>query len=393
MKLNYKNTVYACFVGYIVQAIVNNFTPLLFLTLQNTYDIPLSKITMLVTINFCLQLVVDFLSAGFIDKIGYRASVLIAHILSAVGLISLTILPSLFTNPFIGLIVAVIIYAAGGGLLEVLISPIVEACPTDNKEKTMSLLHSFYCWGHVGVVLLSTVFFSLFGITNWKLLALLWALIPIANAITFAKVPLASLVAADERGLTIIELVRLKVFWVFILLMLCAGASEQSISQWASTYAEQGLKISKTVGDLTGPMLFALMMGLARLIYGKYGDKINLNKFMFYSAVLCVISYLITSISPFPILGLIGCGLSGLSVGIMWPGTFSMAAASLKRGGTSLFALLALAGDLGCSAGPTVVGLVSSAANDNLRIGIFAGIIFPVVLIIGIILNQKIQKA
>jgi fucose permease len=393
MKLNYKNTVYACFVGYIVQAIVNNFTPLLFLTLQNTYDIPLSKITMLVTINFCLQLVVDFLSAGFIDKIGYRASALIAHILSAVGLISLTILPSLFTNPFIGLIVAVMIYAAGGGLLEVLISPIVEACPTDNKEKTMSLLHSFYCWGHVGVVLLSTVFFSLFGITNWKLLALLWALIPIANAITFAKVPLASLVAADERGLTIIELVKLKAFWVFILLMLCAGASEQSISQWASTYAEQGLKISKTVGDLTGPMLFALMMGLARLIYGKYGDKINLNKFMFYSAVLCVISYLITSISPFPILGLMGCGFSGLSVGIMWPGTFSMAAASLKRGGTSLFALLALAGDLGCSAGPTVVGLVSSAANDNLRIGIFAGIIFPVVLIIGIILNQKIQKA
>lgn len=393
MKLEYKKTIYACFIGYIVQAIVNNFAPLLFLTFQSTYAIPLSKITMLVTINFGLQLVIDFVSASFIDKIGYRVSTLLAHALSAAGLISLTILPELFADPFTGLLLAVIIYASGGGLLEVLISPIVEACPTDNKEKAMSLLHSFYCWGQVGVVLLSTVFFGLFGIANWKILALLWALLPILNGLIFTKVPLASLVSEEEKGFTVKELVKKKVFWVLMLLMLCAGASEQSVSQWASTFAEQGLGISKTVGDLAGPMLFATMMGLTRLVYGKYGEKINLNKFMVYSAVFCVFSYLIISLSPLPVLGLIGCGLCGLSVGILWPGTFSMAVVSLKGGGTALFAFLALAGDLGCSAGPTLVGLISSVANDNLRAGILVGIVFPVVLIFGIILNRKMQKA
>lgn len=391
MKNKYQKTIYACFTGYIVQAIINNFVPLLFLTLQSTYQISLSKITFLVTVNFGLQLIIDLLSIGFVDKIGYRASALLAHIFSAAGLILLTILPDLMSDAYIGILISVMIYAIGGGLLEVLISPIVEACPTDNKEKAMSLLHSFYCWGHVSVVLLSTLFFTLFGIHNWKLLAIFWAIIPIINAISFTKVPIAPLISDDETGLKLKDLVKTKVFWVLMLLMVCAGASEQAVSQWASTFAEKGLHVSKTVGDLAGPMLFAILMGTSRAIYGKYGHKINLNRFMLFSGFTCVLSYLIISLSPYPVLGLIGCGLCGLSVGILWPGTFSIASATIRGGGTAMFAFLALAGDLGCSGGPTFVGLVSSAFSDNLKAGILGAIIFPILLILGIKVLGRMQ--
>lgn len=381
---NYNHTMYACFIGYIVQAIVNNFVPLLFLTFQATYNIPLSKITMLVTINFGLQLLIDLLSVSFVDRIGYRASMLLAHICAAVGFLLLTILPEIFSDPFIGLLIAVTIYAIGGGLLEVLVSPVMEACPTDNKEKAMSLLHSFYCWGHVGVVLLSTLFFKLFGIENWKILAVLWAIVPIINTILFTKVPMASLIEEGETGLTIPQLFSKKIFWLFLLIMVCAGASEQSVSQWASTFAEKGLGVSKTIGDLAGPMAFAILMGTARAFYGKYGERINLDLFMIYSGILCVISYLCIALVLSPIFGLIGCALCGLSVGILWPGSFSKASASIRGGGTAMFALMALAGDLGCSSGPTLVGMVSSHFGDSLNIGILSAIIFPILFLIGI---------
>ena len=388
MKPNYQKTMYACFIGYIVQAIVNNFVPLLFVTFQTSYGIPLAKITALITVNFVIQLLVDLISAGFIDKIGYRASIILAHICAAAGLLSLTILPDLLPDAFLGILISVIIYAVGGGLLEVLVSPIIEACPTDNKEKAMSLLHSFYCWGQMGVVLLSTVFFVLFGIRNWKILALIWVIIPVANGILFARAPIYSLQAEGEKGLTLKELFLKKIFWVLMLMMMCAGASEQSVSQWASTFAEQGLHVSKTVGDLAGPMAFAMLMGLSRLIYGKYGDKMNLDHFMTFSCILCTASYLCISLVPVPIVGLLGCAVCGFSVGILWPGTFSKAAVSIKGGGTALFALLALAGDLGCSGGPTLAGLVSSSFGNNLRIGILASIVFPILLLIGILLSR-----
>ncbi len=389
MNHKYNKTVYACFIAYTVQAIVNNFAPLLFLTFQKSYEISLSKITLLVTVNFGWQLIVDLLTISFVDKIGYRISVVIAHVCSALGLVLLTLLPGMFSDPFIGLFIAVMIYATGGGLIEVLISPIVEACPTDNKEKAMSLLHSFYCWGYVGVVLLSTLYFSIFGIENWKILAIIWAVIPICNGVLFARVPIAPLIGEGEKGLSLKELVSKKVFWIMMLLMLCAGASEQSVSQWASTLAEKGLGVTKTIGDLAGPMLFAVMMGLSRTFYGKFGEKINLDKFMLYSSFLCILSYLVIAFSPLPVLGLIGCGLSGMSVGILWPGTFSMAAATIRGGGTAMFAFLALAGDLGCSGGPTLVGLISGAFGDNLKAGIMAAIIFPILLIVGIIINKR----
>ena len=389
MKKNYKNTVYACFVGFIVQAIVNNFVPLLFLTFQSQYGISLSKITMLVTFNFGLQLLVDLAAISFVDKIGYRASAILAHVFSAAGFILLTILPEVMAEPFHGILIAVMVYAIGGGLLEVIISPIVEACPSDNKEKAMSLLHSFYCWGHVGVVLLSTLFFAVAGIENWKILALLWAIIPVANTFVFTRVPLAPLIAEDETGLSMKELFRNKMFWMFMLVMVCAGASEQSVSQWASTFAEKGLGITKTLGDLAGPMAFAIFMGTARALYGKYGEKIKLESFMVMSTILCIVSYLMISLVPSALVGVIGCCICGFSVGIMWPGTFSMASARIKNGGTAMFALMALGGDLGCSSGPTVVGAVSSLFSENLKMGILAAIVFPVLLVLGVLYISK----
>lgn len=380
---------YACFIGYIVQAIVNNFVPLLFLTFEKTYRIPLSQITMLITFNFGIQLLVDLLSAGFVDRIGYRTAIFLAHLFSAAGLFGLVILPELLPDAFAGLLTAVVIYALGGGLIEVLISPIMESCPTDNKEKAMSLLHSFYCWGHVGVVLLSTLFFTVFGIENWKILTLLWVIIPLCNGFFFLKVPMAPLVEEGETGLTMKELFGQKIFWILMLMMLCAGASEQSVSQWASTFAEQGLGVSKTIGDLAGPMAFAVLMGSARAFYGKWGDKLNLDRFMKASGVLCMISYLCISLAPSPVISLLGCAICGLSVGIMWPGTFSKASASIRNGGTVMFALLALAGDLGCSSGPTVVGYVSGIASDNLKMGILAAIIFPFLLLLSLLLLKK----
>lgn len=388
MNLSYKSTLAACYTGYVVQAVVNNFVPLLFLTFQDTYGISLSRITILITVNFLTQLIVDMLSAGFVDRAGYRASAVAAHAFAFAGLAGLAFLPDVTADPFAGLLISVVVYAVGGGLLEVLISPIVEALPTKNKEKSMSMLHSFYCWGHVAVVLLSTLFFLVFGIDSWKTLALLWALVPAANLVVFTKVPLYPLVSEDEEGIPLTGLIKRPVFWIFLVVMTCAGASEQAVSQWASSFAEQGLGVSKTIGDLAGPMLFAVCMGTSRFLYGLYGDKIALKKAMSGSALLCIASYFVISLSPAAALSLIGCGICGFSVGIMWPGTFSMAAASLKGGGTAMFAFFALAGDLGCSGGPSFVGMLSESSGKGLSFGILCSVVFPAVLLIGILLSD-----
>lgn len=394
MKENCRTTMLACFIGYIVQAVVNNFTPLLFVNFQTVYGIPLAKITLLITINFLIQLCVDLVSAWLLDRIGYRAGVVFAHVMSAAGLIMLTVLPELTGDPYIGILISVAFYAIGGGLLEVLISPMIEACPTDNKESAMSLLHSFYCWGHVGVVLVSTAFFAVFGIQNWKILSVIWALIPILNGIFFMKVKVYELKETGDEGLSVRDLCKKKIFWVFMLMMICSGASEQAVSQWASTFAEKGLGVSKAVGDLAGPMSFALTMGMSRLIFGKYGDKLDLDRFMKFSSALCVASYLMISLSKSPVLGLIGCAVTGFAVGIMWPGTYSKSAVSIRGGGTAMFALLALGGDLGCSSGPTLAGFVSSIAGGNLRAGILSAVIFPALLLVGLFLcGREVEKS
>lgn len=389
MRKNYNTTIIACFIGYITQAVVNNFIPLLFVTMQDSYQIPLGQITLLVTINFAVQLLTDFLATYFVDRIGYKVSIVAAHVFSAVGLLLLPVLPGVM-DPFAGILTAVIIYAIGGGLLEVLVSPIMESCPTDNKEAAMSLLHSFYCWGHVGVVLVSTVFFHFAGIENWPILSFIWALIPICNGILFTQAPIAPLISEGETGMTMGQLFKNKIFWLLMIMMVCSGASEQAVSQWASAFAEQGLGISKAAGDLAGPMAFAVFMGSARAFYGKMGEKLNLDRFMKGSLVLCVGSYLLISLSPWPVLSLVGCALCGMSVGILWPGTFSKAAVVLRRGGTAMFALLALAGDLGCSSGPSLVGAVAEAAGGDLKVGILVAMVFPVALLL--CLGKKIEN-
>lgn len=392
MRRNYNLTIGACFTAMFVQAIVNNFVPLLFVTFSREFGLPLSEITFLITFNFAVQLIVDLLSAFIADKIGYRVSMCAAHACVTLGLILLAFLPEIMSNHFAGLLIAVCVYAVGGGLLEVLVSPVLEACPTKNKEKAMSLLHSFYCWGHVAVVLISTVVFNFFGISVWRNLACVWAIVPAINLILLTQVPMSSVVPEGETGMKVGELFRNRIFWVLFLMMLCSGASEQAVSQWVSAFAETGLNVSKTTGDLAGTMLFAVMMGSSRAFYGKFGDKIDLDKFMRYSGALCVISYLCIGLIPNPVIGLLNCGICGLSVGIMWPGTFSQASAALKRGGTAMFALLALAGDTGCSLGPTVAGMASSFFESDLRKGILTAVLFPVLLLAALFVLSRYRK-
>lgn len=391
IKNNYNHTVFACYFGYVVQAIVNNFAPLLFLRFRNEFGIPLEKITSLITINFLFQLVVDVIAAKVVDKIGYRKCIVAAQFFSALGIAGMGFLPNLFSDPYYGLLISILLYALGGGLIEVLVSPIVEACPIKAKKAAMSLLHSFYCWGHLFVVLFSTLFFALFGIENWRILAVIWAVIPLINGFYFMKVPIAPLTAEGEQ-IPIKKLFGSKTFWLFIIVMVCAGASEQGMSQWASTFAEMGLNVSKTVGDLAGPSLFAVTMGVSRVIYSKISERVDLSKYMTACAVLCITSYVIASFSGNPAFSLVGCAMCGFSVGVMWPGAFSLASEKFPKGGTAMFAFLALAGDFGCSFGPTVVGVATDALNDDIKRGVFAAVIFPALLIISLLFMKKIKE-
>jgi len=389
---NYNRTIRACFVGSSVQAVVINLAPLLYLTFHNAYGIPLSKITLLVTMNFLIQLSVDAACMGFIDRIGYRAGIVLAHAFAGAGLVMMALLPDALANPYTGLVLATIVFSIGSGLLEVVTSPIMEACPTKAKDRAMSLMHSFYCWGHMTVVLLSTLFFNIFGVHNWKILTLIWACVPLINMINFTRVPIAPLLKEGEKGMSLVELAKNKLFWLMLLVMVCGGASEQSVSQWASALAEAGLGVSKTLGDLMGPMFFACTMGIARVFYSRAEGKISLERFMMACCVMCIGAYLMIALSPWPVVGLIGCGICGFSVGIFWPGTLSLASATMPRGGSAMFCLLALAGDLGCSAGPTVAGMVSSAAGDNLQVGMLAAMAFPVILIFGLLVQRRMVK-
>ena len=388
MKSKYQKTLIACYLGFITQAITANFAPLLFLTFHRTYQISLGRIAFISTAFFFTQLLVDLFCAKYVDRIGYRRSVIASEVFSASGLIGLAFLPSLLPDPYVGILISVIIYAMGSGLIEVLVSPIVEACPFDNKESVMSLLHSFYCWGSVGVILLSTIFFAIFGIENWRILSCVWALIPLFNTFNFISCPIESLTDEGE-GFSIRQLFHIPIFWIALILMVCAGASEISMAQWASAYVESAIGISKNIGDIIGPCLFAIMMGISRFFYGKYGEKFDLMKFMIASGILCLICYLLAALAPLPFLNLVGCGLCGFSVGIMWPGTISIASKKIPLGGTAMFAFLAMAGDLGGAVGPGIVGLVTQAANDNLKIGVLAGCVFPAVLVLSVLLLRR----
>lgn len=380
MVKDYRKTLLASYLGFVTQAIAANFAPLLFLKFHSYYGIPLGQVALISTMFFMTQLTMDLLCAKFVDKIGYRICVVVSSLCFSTGLAGLAILPEMLPTPFAGILTSVVIYAVGSGILEVLGSPIVEACPFDHKEAVMSLLHSFYCWGSVGVVLISTLFFAVFGIDNWKWLALLWALIPLYNTYNFATCPIETLVE-EGRGMGIRGLLKVPVFWLSIVLMVCAGASELTMAQWASAYAESAIGLSKTMGDLAGPCLFAAAMGISRVLYSKYGDRLELTSFMLGSGILCLGCYLMTSLSAVPVVGLIGCIVCGFSVGILWPGTISVSSRQMPYGGMAMFALLAMAGDMGGAFGPSLAGAVTQACGDNLQKGMLAGSVFPLVLI------------
>lgn len=390
---HYKKTLIACYLGFVTQAISANFAPLLFLTFKNTYGITLDKIAMIPLVFYLTQLLVDLAATKFADKIGYRTCVVTSQVLSAVGLVLMAILPDILPVPFVGILISVVLYAIGSGLIEVLVSPIVEACPFENKDGVMSLLHSFYCWGAMGVVLGSTFFFAVFGVGNWRMLTFIWALIPLYNTLNFINCPIERLVE-DGKSIGIRSLLKTPIFWLMIILMVCSGASEATMAQWASAFTESAIGVSKTIGDLAGPCMFAMFMGTSRMLYGKFSEKLNLTRVMLVCGVMCAVCYLLASLSTLPILGLAGCALCGLAVGIMWPGSISISSQKCPRGGTAMFAFLALAGDLGATVSPTMVGSLSEMAGGNLKTGLLVATVFPVVLVFGLlILKRKVGKA
>lgn len=387
----YRKTILSCYVGSMSMAIASNFVPLLFLTFQSSFDLTLGEIGLLVSFNFCTQLTVDALAAKYADKIGYRPLLVAAQLLLAGGLALLSILPFVLPSAYLGIVLSVIIYSMGCGLNEVLVSPVVEACPSDSKAAAMSLLHSFYCWGSVLTVLVSTVLFMVLGMSSWRIISCLWALVPAINAVCFARVPIGKLVAEGE-GMKLKKLLCTPVFWLMALLMLTAGATELSMAQWASAFAESGLKVSKAMGDLMGPCMFALLMGVGRVVQYKLVEKIDLLRYLLVCAVICTVSYLLASLSSSPVLSLLGLGLCGFGVAAMWPGTLSLGAASLPLGGTAMFALLALSGDVGCSVGPALVGFVSGAAGNNLHAGLLCGTVFPLIAVVGLLIYRNRTK-
>lgn len=413
MKLNYTHTLYASYIGYITQAIINIFPPLVFIMFQKDFNISLTQIGLLSSFNFGIQMLIDFLAIKFIDKIGYRIPIVSAHIFSALGLFLLGILP-FYIEPYLGILICFFINAISGGLIEVLVSPIVEALPDKQKTKAMNILHSFYCWGSMLVVIVSTLYFNIFGIENWKYMSMIWAIIPFCNIFLFANVPLNVLKTHEDNmksdnTVSIRKLLSVKIVLVFVILMICAGASEQSIAQWVSLFAEVGLNVNKTVGDIFGACMFAFCMGIVRLIYGMKSESINIEKALIISSLFCVFGYIVTVFSPYPFLSLIGCGISGLSVAIMWPSVFSLASKTYNKGGTAMFAMLALAGDIGCSIGPGIVGIVSNNKNISdkfsaiivnsdsiqigLKIGILFAIIFPVIMFVVLVLFKNRKRA
>lgn len=392
---NYKKTKLACYLGFITQAVAANFAPLLFLKFHTDYDISLGNIALISTFFFFTQLLVDLFCAKYVDKIGYRVCIVASEVCSAAGLAGLALLPEIMPSPFAGIIISVILYAIGSGLIEVLGSPIVEACPFENKEATMSLLHSFYCWGAVGTILVSTVFLMIFGIDSWKWLAVSFAIISAINIYNFATCPIELLVE-EGQGMGIRKLFSNPMFLIAIVMMVCSGASELAMAQWASAYAESALGFSKAIGDIAGPCMFAVTMGISRVLFGKASDKMNLNRFMIGSGILCFVCYLLASFSDNPIIGLAGCIVCGFSVGIMWPGTISISSKAFPTGGTAMFALLAMAGDLGGSIGPAIVGRVADMFGGSINVGMRIGLLFPstlcFVLCLLNILNHAVNK-
>ncbi len=402
--LTYTHTRHACYMGYVTQAVINNLAPLLFVIFRKQFGLSLEETGRLILINFGVQLIADILAVKCMDKIGWRNAAILSHVFCIVGLVCLSVLPNVLPSPYLGLILSIVICALGGGLLEVLVSPIVEALPSEHHESAMSLLHSFYCWGQVATVLLSTLFLFLLGENLWMLLPLFWVLVPFLNLFRFRKVPMIT-PAPDEKMMSVKELLSRRLFLTALLLMLCSGASELTMSQWSSLFAEQGLHLPKVLGDVMGPCLFAVFMGIGRTLYGVFGQKINLRLSLLGCGALCTLCYLTTVFAPWPFLSLFGCAFCGFSVSLMWPGTFSLSAAAFPKGGSAMFGMLAVFGDMGASLGPWIAGIVSDMAESMpqafpafpsggsaMKYGILAAVIFPMLMIVGALFFRSFRK-
>ncbi len=408
-KLTYKHTVAACYLGYITQAAVVNLSPILFIVFQTEYRLSYEMLGRLILINFGTQLLTDAVAVRYIDRLGIRRAALFGHALVVVGFGLMSALPRLLSAPYLGLIIADVVYAIGGGLIEVLVSPTVDALPGEARDSAMSLLHSFYSWGQVAVLLFSTLFIKAFGAERWYILPLLWAAVPAVNLFLFARVPLAPMVAEQEKT-PLKQLFSAPVFILALMLMVCSGASEQAVAQWSSLFAEKGLGIPKLLGDLLGPVMFAAFMGLGRMLYGIWGERLNLRAVLEFSAGLCIACYAVMVFAPSPFISLIGVATSGLAVSIMWPGMLRLTSKAFPLGGAAMFGVLAIMGDLGCSLGPWITGLVSDAVITSnalagraaasgmnpeqlgLKAGLLAAAVFPVMMLLGVLAFRRRTK-
>ncbi|MCQ2069739.1 MAG: MFS transporter [archaeon] len=386
---DYRHTFNACYITYVIQAALVTLAPLLFVTFSEEFSLGLDEITLLTTLNFGIQLVFDIISTKVIDRVGFRSAMIVSHILVSTGLVTMAFAPYVLDSPYMGLVLGTLVYGAGGGISEVVVNPIVVSCPVEDRSKALTILHSFFCWGQAIVVVLCTLFFVLFGTAQWSVMLCLWAVLPIANTAYVSLVPMADGKVSGNDGNRINGLLKLKVFWLFVVLMLCGGAAEHAMGQWASAFAEETLGISKTAGDLVGLGLFAVFMAVARTIYGKSGEGTDLYRYMLLSTLMCIVCLAVAAFSPYPWLALAGCALCGFATGIYWPGTLGMSSTAIPMGGTAMFALLSLAGDVGCSTGPTVVGFAADLGGGSLAFGLATAIVFPLIMVACLVVSHR----
>lgn len=394
MKFTFKHTKLACYSSYMSSAVAINFPPILFIFFHKQFGLSLIDLGALISLNFGVQMITDIIGASIIDKkITCKQAAVTADALVAIGLLLLGVLPQIMSTKFLALIIATVVYSVGCGLLEVIISPIIEAIPEDGKASNMALLHSFYCWGQMVAILFSTLLLFIIGNHNWWIISILWAIVPAFASLLFSKVPVNTLPKEEKKSA--ISLFKNKIFLLFLLLMTASGAAEIAVAQWASMFVETALGVSKTTGDLLGPCMFALLMGISRVIYAKYSEKLNLSNYIAFCGILCIISYLVMVFVPDKYIALAAVGVVGFSVGIMWPGTLSLVSLKFPLGGTVMFAYLAIFGDIGCTTGPALAAAVSENAvllGSPLKAGILACVVFPATVVVLTLLLKKMRS-
>lgn len=393
MKNNYKILKLACYSTNVSMSVITNMPPLLFLTFREQFGISYSLLGLLVTVNFFTQLLVDLIFSFFSHKFNIQKAVKFTPVLCMIGLLFYSLCPSLFkNNEYIALVIGTVIFSASGGFGEVLISPVIAAIPAKDPDKEMSKLHSTYAWGVVGVVLFATAFLAVFSSKYWQILMLILSLIPLFAAIAFAfsKVPTMQ---TPERVSGALKLLKNSGVWMCVLAIFLGGAAECTMAQWCSGYLEQALGIKKIYGDIFGVALFSVMLGAGRTLYSKIGK--NIAPVLFFGALGAALCYFIAALSPFAVVGLVACALTGFCVSMLWPGSLIVASDRFPAGGVFIFALMAAGGDMGASIGPQLVGIVTDASIKNpflidlasrfsvmpeqlgMKLGMLIGMLFP----------------